>query len=254
MKRWVWVFAILSCFVAPIAHGRQGESPSEMPTSVFVKTTLPVYVRGRRLDAIDGGHIVTISKQNGITVDGFEYMENRPDPQPVTPRIEDGFFHYVAATASSLGQSVAGRGGSPEKVRDVMRDFFSTYRDSLTVSESHMGFTLSYKGDEVLVPIPHARSAQERPSYYDRVLTRYFKRVVKALQGDYLLICGRGYFQVVAAEDAASVIAAIELLPSQVNPTTLPDGDLYYPGQKLMDGKYNLGPSAVRELVEQAGR
>lgn len=221
-------------------------------TTVFVPSTQPIFIDGRRVEATNGGHLVVVNSVDGILVDGVVFMTIPAGaPEPTPAKAEDGFVHYVVARASELGRDVLTDGGSPEQARKSMLDFWALHGDSVTVTEGESSAAVEYEGRSVIVsfPGPVPTDLARRESQLERVLGAAEELVNRLNRGALILSTG-SCLNVIETEDAGQVLEEIESIDTKAEVWDRIDGKVVYKGVPLAGGKYRLCIDTVKKLIE----
>lgn len=248
---------------------KTGDIPPEFLEggSHFVPCNQPIFFCGKRIDPVNGGHTVTLSKEEGMLIDGIVYernvkieraLQNYLRYPELRAKIEDGFFHYVVSEGGLIGWESVLRGESPEEAKKVMMDFWAQYSDSLEVIPYGDDFTLRYKDHEVFTSLPKLPKGwtpedvinYTRPDYFHRILVPMAAEMVQYLKDGNLVFCCKGVDCTISAEDAHSVLEEIKTIKDHAETDGYLGGEAVYKGYPLLGGKYRLGPITVGDLIK----
>ena len=220
-------------------------------TTVFVPNEWPVFIDGRRIDPVDGGHTVVVSHSDGILVDGVVYMpvpEDPPEPEPV--KLEDGFDYYVLVKPGELGRDAIKNGASPEEARQIMLDFWAQYADSVEVVAGEWSADVTYLGDIIGVPFPQPipENMPPRPTPFERLLGPA-ERLVGELNAGYLVLRSGACMVRIGSNDAAQAVDELARVPDRAEVWGYLDDEVVYRGVPIVNGMYGLCPTMVKDLI-----
>lgn len=237
--------------------------PPEFPqlsgdTTLFVPNALPVFIDGRRVDAVNGGHTVTVNHVDGILVDGVVYMtlpEVPPPPQPAT--LADGFGHYVIARAAELAIDAMKKGASPAEARRIMLDFWAQYPDSIEIVAGEHSAEVTYRssGRKLYVefPGPMPKHPPRRPTPFELVVDKA-EFLVDLLRRGELVIqhadpSGGADWMGVRREDATRALEDLSHVAARAEVLGRDGDKIVYKNMPIAGGKYRLPGYFVADFV-----
>ena len=235
--------------------------------SLFVPCSQPIFFCRKRIDPVNGGHTVTLSKEDGMLIDGIVYernvkiertLQNYLRYPELRAKIENGFFHYVVSEGGLIGWESVLRGESREETKKAMMDFWAQYSDSLEVIPSDDDFTLRYRDHEVFTSLPKLPKGwtpedvmnYTRPDFFHRILVPMATEMVQYLKDGNLVFCCKGVDCTISAEDAHSVLEEIKTIKDHAEIDGYLGGEAVYKGYPLLGGKYRLDPITVGDLIK----